>query len=202
MMRGHQGTEAGAVDERDIGHVQHDFLFAFRHQSLHPFAQCVAFLTEHDTAIQGYDRDAVHFAIRKFQCHFSFLLVENRAPDLYEPSPQSLSIIVRAGHVITADRTNQLATAGFEPLRTDGAIMRSMFVRRDRGSKNIRRVNRMIRLESVVGRHLLRCGLHGSKVYSTSAENGEALWVMVVDRFEIWLLQFLSVHDALRLTTA
>src|SRR6202043_4274372 len=98
--------------------------FAFGHQSLYPFAQCVAFLAEHDAAIQGYDGDAVHFAIRKFQCHFSFLLVENRAPDLDEPAPQSLSIIVRAGHVITTYRTNQLATAGLQPLRADGTKVR------------------------------------------------------------------------------
>src|SRR5450755_2410444 len=70
VMSGDQGAEAGTVDEGDVVHVEDDFLFAFGDQTLHFFAQCVAFFTEHDAAIQGYDGDAVHFAIRKFQCHF------------------------------------------------------------------------------------------------------------------------------------
>jgi hypothetical protein len=109
--------------------------------------------------------------LRKFQCHFSFLLVEKKAPDLDEPAPQSLSIIVRARHVITAYRTYQLATTGFEPLRADGAIVRSVFVKR--GRRSIRGAHRMIRLESVVSRHLLRCRLHGWKVIAHPRKTGK-----------------------------
>lgn len=36
-------------------------------------------------------------------------------------------IIVRAGHVITAQRTNQFAAPRFQPLRTDGTIPRRVF---------------------------------------------------------------------------
>src|SRR6201999_4049804 len=43
---------------------------------------------------------------------------------------QLTSIVVRAGHVISADRTNQLAAPGRQPLRANRAIPGSIFVRR------------------------------------------------------------------------
>src|SRR5580692_7768904 len=46
--------------------------------------------------------------------------------------PHSLSVIVRAGHVISADQANQLAAPGLEPLRANRAIPGNVFVRRKR----------------------------------------------------------------------
>src|ERR1700742_516189 len=45
---------------------------------------------------------------------------------------QLTSIVVRAGHVISADRTNQLAAPGHQPLRANRTIPGSIFVRRGR----------------------------------------------------------------------
>src|SRR5258708_29910227 len=42
-------------------------------------------------------------------------------------APQSISIIVRAGHVISAVRTHQFTSPRFQPLRADGTIRRSIF---------------------------------------------------------------------------
>jgi hypothetical protein len=44
--------------------------------------------------------------------------------------PHSLSVIVRAGHVIPADRAKQLTAPGLEPLRTDRTIPGNIFVHR------------------------------------------------------------------------
>lgn len=95
-----------------------------------------------------------------------------RAPDLAAPAPQSLSIIVRAGHVITADRANQLAATGLQTLRADGTIARSVF-QHNRGARIIRGAHGMIRLGSLVRRRLVRYRLHGSKVIAHPLPTGK-----------------------------
>jgi hypothetical protein len=57
--------------------------------------------------------------------------------------PHSLSVIVRAGHVISADLANQLAVPGPQPLRADRAIPGSVFVRSREISRPCRRRNRV-----------------------------------------------------------
>ena len=46
--------------------------------------------------------------------------------------PHSLSVIVRAGHVISADQANQLAASRLEPLRANRTIPGNVFVRSTR----------------------------------------------------------------------
>src|ERR1700676_1656510 len=48
--------------------------------------------------------------------------------------PHSLSVIVRAGHVIAADWANQLASPRFQPLGADGTIQQSVLLVWRRGA--------------------------------------------------------------------
>ena len=69
-MRRHQRAQARAVDERDVVHVQHDFLFAFGDQALHFFAQRVALFAQHDAPVKRNHRHAVHFPLVIFKATF------------------------------------------------------------------------------------------------------------------------------------
>ena len=53
-----------------------------------------------------------------------------RLPAATSEAAQLTSIVVRAGHVISADRADQLAAPGREPLRANRAIPGSILVRR------------------------------------------------------------------------
>jgi hypothetical protein len=73
-------------------------------------------------------------------------------------------IIVRTGHVIAADRTDQFAAAGLEPLRTDRAIPRDIVARSQLGLGGLG----SLRLS---GRQFLfRSIFHGSKVIAHPPE--------------------------------
>ena len=119
----------------------------------------------------------------------------------------SLSVIVRAGHVIAADGTDQLAAPRFQTLRADWAIPGSVLVAGDRSAINVRdreaitvlldhRAISVLRNRSSIGlrrsglsssSHRLRCGrnkpflcgtFHGGDGYSTSSGKGKArLWL-------------------------
>src|SRR5882672_5951335 len=64
VMGGDERTEPGAVNKSDVVHVEDNFLFSFGHQAFYFFAQGVAFLTEHNAAVQCHHGYAIHFAIR------------------------------------------------------------------------------------------------------------------------------------------
>ncbi len=66
---------------------------------------------------------------------------------------QLTSIVVRAGHVISADRANQLAAPGREPLRANRAIPGSILVRRGR---TLFRIPCLRRLRSLTSGRLQR----------------------------------------------
>jgi hypothetical protein len=67
-------------------------------------------------------------------------------------------IKVRAGHVIAADVANQLAAPGFQPLRADGTIPRSIFSRKKSHTVDLGRLRRS------QSQLLLHGAFHGSKV--------------------------------------
>lgn len=90
VMRGHQGAQAGAVDEGDVVHVEDNLFLAFGDQGFNFFAQRVAFFAEHDTAVHSHHCDAVHFAIRHLQCHVVSSSSAARSGDT-GLEPQSLS---------------------------------------------------------------------------------------------------------------
>lgn len=87
VMGGDERTEPGAVDKSDVVHVEDNFLFSFGHQAFYFFAQRVAFLAEHNAAVQRYHGYAIHFAIRHLQSHVSFLLVGKRFRRQPGPEP-------------------------------------------------------------------------------------------------------------------
>ena len=87
VMSGDERSQPGAVDERDVVHVEDNFLFTFGHQSFYFFAQGVAFLAEHNAPVQCHNGHAIHFAIRHLQSHVSFLLVGKRFQRQPGPEP-------------------------------------------------------------------------------------------------------------------
>src|SRR6266436_4870323 len=93
VMGGDERTEPGAVNKSDVVHVEDNFLFSFGHQAFYLFTQGVAFLAEHNAAVQRHDGHAIHFAIGHLQSHVSFLLVGKRFRRQPEPEPLSLSNI-------------------------------------------------------------------------------------------------------------
>src|SRR6267143_1709601 len=143
VMRGDERAEPGAVDKGDVVHVQDDLPFAFGDQAFYFFAQRVAFLTEHNAAVQRHHGDAIHFSIRHLQSHVIFLLIANGFRRQPGPEPSRISVIVRTGHVITADRTDQLAPPRLQPLRADGTIPRSIFGPNGAGQTTLRGPSRL-----------------------------------------------------------
>ena len=60
----------------------------------------------------------------------------------------------------------------------------------------------MIRLASVVGRHLFRCGLHGSKVIAHPRKTGKRCGWWVMGGLNFGVYNFCQRTTHLRLTTA
>src|SRR5207253_7678022 len=77
VMRGDQRAEAGAVNEGYVVHIQDNFLFSFGEQAFYFLAQGIAFLAEHNAAVQRDHSHAVHFAVRHLQSHVSSSSSEN-----------------------------------------------------------------------------------------------------------------------------
>lgn len=78
--------------------------------------------------------------------------------------PHSLSVIVRAGHVISADRANQLAAPGLKPLRANRAIPGDIFVRPEREAVGnfCGRITYVLRGHSLCRENTTRLRLHRS----------------------------------------
>src|SRR2546427_677132 len=87
VMGGDERTEPGTVDKSDVVHVEDNFLFSFCHQAFYFFAQAVAFLAEHNAAVQCHHGHAIHFAIGHLQSHVIILLVGKRFRRQPEPQP-------------------------------------------------------------------------------------------------------------------
>jgi hypothetical protein len=75
-MRSDQCPQPRAVDILDVVHIQDDLLLSFSDQPLQFLSQRIAFLAEHDAAVQRHHGHAVHFAVRHLQSHVCFLLIE------------------------------------------------------------------------------------------------------------------------------
>ena len=60
-----QHTQSRAVDILNVFHIQDNFLLSLLDQALHFRTQSIAFLAEHEAAVQRNYGRAVHFA----RCH-------------------------------------------------------------------------------------------------------------------------------------
>src|SRR5712692_3727438 len=76
MMRSHERAQAGAVNVGDVAHVQDDILLVLRQQLLHVLAEGVAFLTQHDAALERQDGHSLHLTARDLQCHANLLSID------------------------------------------------------------------------------------------------------------------------------
>ena len=74
-MRGNESAQSSAVDKSNIVHVQDNLLLSGSDEAFDFFAQRIAFLAEHDAAVQRHHGDAIHFTIGHLQCHVIFLLI-------------------------------------------------------------------------------------------------------------------------------
>src|SRR5258708_1343897 len=182
VMRGHQRPEPGAVNEGHVVHVQHDFLFAGGNQAFHFFAKRVALFSQHDAPIQRHHCHAIHFPVRHLECHV-VLSSSIAVPAATVPGPQSISVIVRARHVIAAHRANQFAAPRLQPLGADGTILRSIFLRGAlfRVRVELRRCAPR-RLRRNRRRPWLHGMFHGGDGYSTSPSKGKAPAAQVLAR--------------------
>jgi len=90
--------------------------------------------------------------------------------------PRERLVVVRAGHVITADRADQLAPTRFQPLRANRAIPGGIFVLKSRDLAGLRRhfgqIAALCRLSGLSGNLRIRGGIHGSTVITQRKEIG------------------------------
>jgi len=99
--------------------------------------------------------------------------------------PQSISVIIRAGHVIAADGTDQLAAARFQTLRADWAIpgnivigdYRTLWLVRGREAVEFmcdrRGIDTSADRRAIGSKPCLRSTFHGGDGYSTSSGKGK-----------------------------